>query len=250
MTIIGRISQSKGLCPDVSHEAIASWIVARFYPKSVVDIGCGFGGMLASLKEKGVNHITGYDKHHPSKVSLLPSEYTRHDLTSPCIISSRSDVCVCTEVAEHLVEAHARPLVSNLCNIASVVVFSAAVPLQGGLGHRNEQWQSWWSKLFAAKGMFPHSDFRDAMWNNEIVSPWYIQNLIVYANRETASKYGLTRCTSLDVVHPRLWSSIRWMGCVARLNQWLPIPIQVAVVFAVGIPLSMLAAWVASKVLS
>jgi len=44
------------------------------------------------------------------------------------------------------------PSSAALVKAAPVVLFSAAIPLQGGTEHVNEQWQSYWAKLFAEHG--------------------------------------------------------------------------------------------------
>ena len=52
---------------------------------------------------------------------------------------TRYELAVCLEVAEHLNESSADNLILQLTNLANRVLFSAAIPGQGGLHHVNEQ---------------------------------------------------------------------------------------------------------------
>ena len=55
-------------------------------------------------------------------------------------------------VAEHLHEEAAPTIARSLVELAPVVLFSAAIPVQGGVAHVNEQWPEYWSSLFAEHG--------------------------------------------------------------------------------------------------
>ena len=59
---------------------------------------------------------------------------------------------MCLEVAEHLPSAMANVLVRQLTAVAPVILFSAAIPGQGGTDHLNERFPSYWRGLFEAYG--------------------------------------------------------------------------------------------------
>jgi hypothetical protein len=62
--------------------------------------------------------------------------------------SGRYDLMLSLEVAEHL-PANAGPsFVATLCALGDVVLFSAAIPHQGGVNHINETWPGYWNALF------------------------------------------------------------------------------------------------------
>ncbi|WP_449394980.1 hypothetical protein [Devosia riboflavina] len=92
--------------------------------------------------------------------------------------------------------------------MAPAVLFSAAIPGQGGVGHLNEQWQSYWADHFAAHGYKPYDVLRDKIWTDEAVPAWYRQNAILFLNDETAVALGLTASDPalLDRVHPAFWA--------------------------------------------
>ena len=53
------------------------------------------------------------------------------------------------EVAEHLPREKASVFIDTLTKHSGIVLFSAAVPGQGGTYHVNEQWPKYWNELFS-----------------------------------------------------------------------------------------------------
>jgi SAM-dependent methyltransferase len=137
-----------------SARVIVPLVLGLVRARSVIDIGCGRGAWLKVFRENGVTDIHGMDGSHVDPESLLidPSEFTAADLARPFTIARTYDLAVCLEVAEHLPAAAAPALVRELTRAAPVVLFSAAIPGQQGLGHVNEQWPMYWSRLFESHG--------------------------------------------------------------------------------------------------
>lgn len=79
------------------------------------------------------------------------------------------DLACALEVAEHLPADVANQFVALLVNAAPVEVFSAAIPRQGGKGHVNEQWPTYWASLFANHGYMAVDCIRPAVYGNEHV---------------------------------------------------------------------------------
>ena len=119
----------------------------------MVDIGCGSGTWASTYRKSGIR-ILGVDGENIRDDQLLidRSDFVRRDLTHPFQISDRFDLVNCLEVAEHLHSDKASTFVLELTKLADVVVFSAAVPGQGGTHHVNEQWPSYWINLFSTFG--------------------------------------------------------------------------------------------------
>ena len=120
---------------------------------------------------------------------------------------------MCLEVAEHLPESSAKPLIETLCRVAPLVLFSAAVPRQGGTHHINEQWPSYWVPMFSAAGFHCIDVLRSAIWSVPEVEWWYRQNLLLFASEEALHRWqrlsGLLRPrsvpTDFDLVHPEFF---------------------------------------------
>lgn len=179
-----------------------------FNPLSVVDIGCGIGNFLSVFKKNGVTDILGIDSDFNSfdqrRKYLLENEFLQFDLTKKWNFDKHFDLAICLEVAEHLPFESAETLVENLTKVSNTVIFSAAIPLQGGQFHVNEQWQSYWGDIFEKRGFSPVDCIRPIIWNNLDISYWYKQNIIVYCNSNSLAKYNLisSGSTYCNIVHP------------------------------------------------
>jgi SAM-dependent methyltransferase len=189
-------------------------LVDLIQPKSVVDVGCGTGVWLSAFRERGVADVLGVDGPWTGGAPReLPDSFFReHDLRQPLKLDQPFDLAVCLEVAEHLPPEAAQPLVESLTRLAPIVFFSAAIPFQGGDGHVNERWPSYWSDLFAAHGYRCPLDLRSRFWANDAVEFWYRQNMACYVAegrpellRRLSSERSLATSAPLDAVHPDLY---------------------------------------------
>jgi hypothetical protein len=154
--------------------------------KSVCDLGCGTGSWLSVFKDCGVETILGVDNSSIDNglLQIAPNEIQRHDLTKPFTLDRQFDLASCLEVAEHLPHECAPQIIENLTSLSPMVLFSAAIPHQGGTNHINEQWPEYWAKLFASRGYRAIDCVREAIWQNEDVAYWYAQNLILYVRED------------------------------------------------------------------
>lgn len=157
--------------------------VRRWRPRHVVDVGCGQGVWAAAFEAMGVPTLAIDGEHVPPDQVLTP-RFLAWDLTQSLPPLGRFDLCVCLEVAEHLPAAAAGTFVASLAELSDRVLFSAAVPGQGGTGHVNEQPHDYWIERFADQGYDADTTWRDRFAGDEDVAWWYRQNLIVFARRE------------------------------------------------------------------
>src|SRR5205085_11975533 len=102
------------------------------------------------------------------------------DLREPFELPRTFDLAVSLEVAEHLPASSASAFVESLTRLAPAVLFSAAVPHQGGWNHLNEQWPQYWAEIFARHGFFPVDCLRERFWDRPNVRWWYAQNMVLY----------------------------------------------------------------------
>ena len=135
-------------------------------PASMVDIGCGTGNWLAIAHELGVPEILGVDGSWVAgQLAIAKERFFEHDLSMPLKLDRRFDLALSLEVAEHLPASSAQNFVQSLCSAADVVVFSAAIPGQGGRRHVNEQWPFYWAELFAGFRYECYDFLRPRIWN-------------------------------------------------------------------------------------
>jgi SAM-dependent methyltransferase len=176
---------------------------------TIADIGCGTGTWLAAALELGATSAFGIEGNWvtPSmlddqRIDFAPQDL-EHRFTGP-----RVDLALSLEVAEHLSPARAESFVADLVALAPAILFSAAIPGQGGVGHLNEQWHSWWGRHFASHGYQAYDVIRPAIWTDEAIPAWYRQNAVLYLDAPTAQSLSLTPTDPalLDKVHPAFWA--------------------------------------------
>ena len=185
-------------------------------PESVVDVGCGRGAWLAEFRRRGIKDILGIDAPHLDTSTLvIPVDaYRAHDLALPLSLPRSFDLAVCLEVAEHLPETRADAFVSELTRLSPFVLFSAALPGQGGTGHINEQYQNYWAARFRKLGYLP-LDIRSRIWNDRNIDWWYRQNVILYGKAEHKGvqdvrlALGELSQAMMDVVHPEFLAEVQ-----------------------------------------
>lgn len=174
-----------------SARVVARVVAPMVRPKSVVDVGCGTGIWLKAFQEQGVKDVFGVDGSwvKPDMLVIPLERFAVENLEKPFSINRKADLAVSLEVGEHLPHDAAKNLVDNLTSIAPVVLFSAAIPYQGGSRHINEQWPEYWRKLFAERGYRPVDCVRRRIWDDKEVSFFYAQNIIVYVDSSKLSAY-------------------------------------------------------------
>jgi hypothetical protein len=163
-------------------------IVRALLPRvdSAVDVGCGVGTWLSVLKDGGTAVIQGIDGHWVDKEQLqIPNEcFLACDLNRPIDLGRRFDLAISLEVAEHLERKNAKGFVSSLAALSDFILFSAAIPGQGGVGHINEQWPNYWISHFGEEGFVGVDVVRKHVWNDEAIPLWYRQNTLLFVKRE------------------------------------------------------------------
>jgi SAM-dependent methyltransferase len=191
-------------------------VMEALAPRSVVDVGCGTGAWLAEAARLGVDDYLGVDGYTPGESLRIPvTRFLLQDLTEPVRLDRRFDLVLCLEVAEHLPPTAADTLVGSLARLGSAVLFSAAVPHQGGSNHLNEQWLEYWAERFRAHGLLPVDAIRPSVWDDGEVAWWYRQNALLFCGQKLIAQTPAlrearcaTRDHQLSVVHPDLYS---WM---------------------------------------
>ena len=178
-----------------SYDVMAGSIVEQLQPRFVVDVGCGSGALLAALAARGVRTLglegspAGVACARRRKIDVRLTDLAQPFEVEPC------DLVISLEVAEHLPESAAEQFVASLTSAAPHIVFSAATPGQGGLGHINEQPHAYWIAKFRERGFTVDEETTQAVrehWRRSNVASWYCNN-VLFLRRETILVGSLRR---------------------------------------------------------
>jgi SAM-dependent methyltransferase len=194
-----------------SAESIVPYVLSLFQISSVIDIGCGVGGWLEVFQRNGIADYMGVDGDYvPIELLKIPVKHFRAaDVCNLPDFGRRFDMVCSLEVAEHLPAAAAPRYISGLVRLAPVVLFSAAIPHQGGTAHINEQWPAYWASLFAEHGFLPVDCIRPQIYQKANIEWWYRQNVLIFCPREKCpsgfqpvlSAYELNRVDPAMIEH-------------------------------------------------
>ncbi len=194
-----------------SARRIVPLVMNFLQPRSVIDVGCGLGVWLSVFREQGLDDILGLDGDYVRTEQLaIPQEcFQATDLRKPLRIERRFDLAISLEVAEHLPPSCAEDFVDSLVRLAPAVLFSAAIPFQGGTDHLNEQWPDYWMSFFRARGHVPIDCIRRRIWKDENVQWYYAQNTVLYALPSCIGEHPALQAevacaadSALSIVHP------------------------------------------------
>ena len=184
--------------------------------RSLIDFGCGAGSWLAAARRLGVERTVGLEGPWVTRDTLIDPgvELRTRDLAAAGSGPDEPfDLAMSLEVAEHLPSTRADSFVAEICACSRRVLFSAAVPGQGGTHHVNEQWPGYWAERFAVHGYRPLDLVRARIWNDDSLPIHYRQNIFLYVHTsefdavaERAGLVGRPLAFPMDAVHPALYS--------------------------------------------
>lgn len=218
-----------------SAKAIIPLLLDVISPSSVIDVGCGTGAWLAVFMEHGIDDIQGLDGTdlNPNLLQIPNDCFITVNLEKRFLIERQFDLAVSLEVAEHLPEIHAEDFIKSLTRLSPVILFSAAIPFQGGTHHVNEQWPEYWINLFDKHGYIVIDCLRNKIWNDDKVDWWYAQNCFLFVDAKQISRYpALEKAWKNsdqppnNLVHPKKFLELLnernfWIG-FAELHNTIP----------------------------
>lgn len=173
-------------------EVVAPMVLERVAAGSAVDYGCGTGDWLAALRDLGVRDVLGVDGPWADRgqLAIAPEELRVHDLSRPFDAGRAFDLAICLEVMGHVAPEREAAVLDTLAALAPVLLFSAPVPEQPGVGPGpfNNRWPEYWAKRFAERGMAWVDCLRPAVWDDPRVAWWYAQNIALVVREEALAE--------------------------------------------------------------
>lgn len=140
-------------------EVTLRYLIARFSARSMLDVGCGPGGMVRAGLDCGLS-VMGIDGDCTA-AAVYPQYFYCHDFTTgPCFLafnrliweaSVRFDLIWCTEFVEH-VEAQYQDNYLATFDAGRVLFLTAAPPGFPGWHHVNCQPPEYWIEVLGRRG--------------------------------------------------------------------------------------------------
>jgi SAM-dependent methyltransferase len=134
--------------PETFHPPLWAWLIERFAPRSMLDVGCGEGHCVRHFAQLGVQAF-GFDGLR-ANVERAVAPIALHDLrTGPFVMPV--DLVHCCEVVEHIDARYVDNVLRTLAN-GCVVAMTHALPGQPGYHHVNCQPAQYWIEGLEALG--------------------------------------------------------------------------------------------------
>lgn len=192
---------------------ILEYILSFYKFNSLIDLGCGMGTWCKAASDLGVENILGLDQHVYEQQYMLISDknYIRFNLKNKLNGYGPFDIAISVEVAEHIDNTYVDSFIRNVCSQSNVVLFSAALPFQGGTGHINEKRCSFWKQKFNKYGYEIIDCIRPHFWDDQNIEIWYRNNCVLFVKNHMYSEF-VTKIPKdmppLDIIHPEMLERI------------------------------------------
>lgn len=166
-------------------ERLADLLVWKYSPKSVIDIGCASGLYLKPFLDRGIK-VTGLDNAKAvisNEVLQIPRKNIELGDITQKPPKAKADLALCIEVMEHIPASGANSGIRNISRASNLIIFSAAQPGQGGLGHINCQPPAFWQALFAQNGfvrLYQDESYLKIIIKSGYHMGWLINNMMVF----------------------------------------------------------------------
>lgn len=212
---------------QIAAERVLTEVFDIYKPDSVIDVGCGTGTWLSVCQQKGIQDIQGIEGPWLPK-NIVEIEYEKifiQNIEDKVKSEKKYDLSISLEVAEHLTPDRAQSFIKDICDISPVILFSAAIPGQGGLGHINEQWPSYWHKIFNEIGYVGFDLIRPRIWNDVEIRPFYRQNIFIFVDADSDIYKSFDKykniISPIDIVHPSIFAQhhLRRMGLKKSISR-------------------------------
>jgi hypothetical protein len=210
-----------------SSEAIVPIVHSLVCGESVIDFGCGTGDWLCRFKEYGALRILGLDGNWVDRtlLSIDINEFAIANLNEPYRSKEKFDIAVCLEVMGHIPKECEDTLIDSLTDAAPVILFSAPIPHQTGIGKTvNCEWPSYWANKFMRRGYLFIDCIRHKVWNDPRVASWFSQNIFLVIKETELEKhpklqelYDKEASNPLHLVHPDLFEGLLAANAPERL---------------------------------
>jgi len=188
-----RVKEYPGALPKIDYEVVereerpfadrlAVWVKDNINPTRVLDLGCGPGIHTYALNDVGINcQGLDIDERVDGKVKIIKGDLLKLDGTE------QADLVICYEVLEHIDPQYSDECVESIFNTIEAggkLIFTAAQPGQGGVGHINNKPREFWRKKFIERGLVQlpelEEELRDYCRKGYHMG-WFVNNVLCFS---------------------------------------------------------------------
>jgi len=163
-------------------DRLAVWVKDEINPTRVLDLGCGPGIHTYALNDVGINcQGLDIDERVDGKVKIIKGDLLKLDGTE------QADLVICYEVLEHIDPQYCDECVESIFNTiedGGKLIFTAAQPGQGGVGHINNRPREFWRKKFIERGLVQLPDLEENLRNycqQGYYMGWFVNNVLCFS---------------------------------------------------------------------
>jgi len=163
------------------------YILEKYSPKTVVDIGCGVGHSTLFFHEEGCNVLGVDGAEGAANNFLVPGKFRKVDYQDGPALSEfeEFDFCWSCEFVEHVYEEYAHNFMKDFSR-AKYLAITHAQPNQGGYHHVNLKPSSYWIELADQYG-FDYDDAETKHLQQLAAEPgklkYFVQNGLFFVRR-------------------------------------------------------------------
>lgn len=128
-------------------EATLAELIRRFQPRTMIDVGCGPGGMVDLAQRLGIAAFGIDGDPFMARAGVIIHDYT----AGPWTKAEPVDLIWCTEFVEHVEEQYAPHFLATF-DLGRVLFLTAAPPGFPGWHHVNCQPATYWVTLLGRRG--------------------------------------------------------------------------------------------------
>ena len=164
-------------------ENLAVWIKHCLNPRNCIDIGCGPGMHVHALRSWGIE-ASGIE---PDERAASEFIFNKSLFDLPGTNEMQADLVICMEVAEHIEQSREDEVVQKVAaTVGKWLIWTAAVPGQGGVGHINCKPKEEWAAKLEQQGLT-----RIQRVENEIIDHvkrgyymgWFVNNILFFEKK-------------------------------------------------------------------
>lgn len=129
-------------------EPVLDYLTGYYHVKTMLDVGCGLGGMIDAAAARGIDAIGIDGDPQIERPDVITHDYATD---GPLAMPANFDLIWCVEFVEHVRACHVDNFLTTF-DAGRVIFLTHALPGQRGHHHVNERFDCYWIDMLAERG--------------------------------------------------------------------------------------------------